>query len=108
MRKYIINLSGVKSVYDIHKTIQEGLKFPDYYGNNLDALWDCLADIDAPVEIFIYGTEKLGKEMKEFFKEKVIKVFNQAKDWFGENKEIFEFAIVAGDTFCNQGERSFE
>ncbi len=91
MEKYTINLSGVKSVYDIHERIQEGLKLPDYYGKNLDALWDCITDMDAPVEIYIYGAQKLGKENREFFIEKIMKIFEEAKGWFAESGEKFEF-----------------
>lgn len=31
---------------DFHKEIKEKLKFPEYYGNNLDALFDCLIDLE--------------------------------------------------------------
>lgn len=94
MAKYKINLSGAKSVYDIHEKIQEGLKFPDYYGKNLDALWDCLTDMDAPVEIYIYGAETLGKEMSVLFTESIIKIFDEVKEWFTEAGERFEFTII--------------
>ena len=29
---------------DVHKTLREGLSFPEWYGNNLDALHDVLTD----------------------------------------------------------------
>ncbi len=93
MAKYKINLSGAKSVYDIHEKIQDGLNFPDYYGKNLDALWDCLTDMDAPVEIYIYGTETFGEKMNEFFTENIVKTFDDVKEWFAETGEKFEFTI---------------
>ncbi|MBO5066568.1 MAG: barstar family protein [Clostridia bacterium] len=93
MAKYKINMSGARSVYDIHEKIQEGLKFPGYYGKNLDALWDCLTDMDSPVEIHIYGTRMLGKEMNDFFTESIIKIFDEVKAWFAEAGEKFEFTI---------------
>jgi len=30
----------------MHKSLKRELPFPDYYGNNLDALNDCLSEID--------------------------------------------------------------
>ena len=36
------------SVEDMHEAIAAGLDFPDYYGRNLDALNDCLTDIEIP------------------------------------------------------------
>jgi ribonuclease inhibitor len=36
----------------LHAHLKERLGFPDYYGENLDALWDCLrADVDLPITI---------------------------------------------------------
>lgn len=47
-----------------HKLIAEALNFPDYYGANLDALYDLLAERDLPVTIILancsYITESLG------------------------------------------------
>ena len=42
---YIIDFSSVKDTFEMHSVIAEALDFPDYYGHNLDALWDCLRDI---------------------------------------------------------------
>lgn len=35
----------------IHSYIADSLGFPEYYGKNLDALYDCLTDIDEPTAI---------------------------------------------------------
>lgn len=34
-----------------HKYIKEALDFPDYYGENLDALYDCLCDLNCEIHI---------------------------------------------------------
>ncbi|CCK26682.1 Barstar (barnase inhibitor) [Streptomyces davaonensis JCM 4913] len=39
---------------DMHRDIAAALEFPDYYGKNLDALNDCLRD----VESYEYGTTR--------------------------------------------------
>ncbi len=36
----------------LHDTLKDKLDFPDYYGKNLDALWDCLTGwIDLPLTL---------------------------------------------------------
>ena len=35
----------------VHAYLASALDFPAYYGNNLDALLDCLTDISAPTRI---------------------------------------------------------
>ena len=53
---YIIDFTGVKYYLQIHEIIKEALDFPDYYGKNWDAFWDCLTDmVGDPLHIEIYG-----------------------------------------------------
>ena len=40
-----INGADIKSMKDFHDLIAQELRFPDWYGKNLDALYDCLTDI---------------------------------------------------------------
>lgn len=40
-----IVLFGEDMKEDPHKYIKETLDFPDYYGENLDALFDCLSEV---------------------------------------------------------------
>ena len=34
-----------------HDYLMEALDFPDYYGKNLDALYDCLCEIKCDIEL---------------------------------------------------------
>ena len=43
----------IASVEDFHQQIKAELALPDYYGNNLDALWDCVtAWVEVPATIY--------------------------------------------------------
>lgn len=45
MKDITIDCRGFVPRTDLHKAFAEALAFPDHYGNNLDALYDCLTDI---------------------------------------------------------------
>ncbi|MDR2899741.1 MAG: barstar family protein [Clostridiales bacterium] len=83
MKKVVIDFSKAKYVMDLHYIIKESFQrsvegFPDFYGNNLSALWDCLTGfIETPVEIVLTGIDSLSKDLKEEAYE-MIKVFERA------------------------------
>lgn len=44
---------------EAHKYLKEAMNFPEYYGENLDALHDCLTELDG-TEIEFLNREKLS------------------------------------------------
>ena len=56
IRRYTLDLRGVQSVADIHAAARAAFDFPDYYGCNWDAMWDCLCELGrGPKEVEILG-----------------------------------------------------
>ena len=58
MRKITLDFGGPASAAaftrrEIHEYIAEKMDFPEYYGHNLDALYDCLTDIAEPTAVGI-------------------------------------------------------
>jgi len=48
----ILDGSKLKTIKDFHTEIRFILGLPDYYGENLDALWDCLTGwIQTPITL---------------------------------------------------------
>jgi ribonuclease inhibitor len=45
INKIILDLTQPQSVPELHQYLVESLDFPEYYGANLDALYDALTDI---------------------------------------------------------------
>ena len=43
MNRFIMDFSEIKTVLELHQYLKEVFGLPDYYGNNMDALWDCLS-----------------------------------------------------------------
>ncbi|MBQ6720433.1 MAG: barstar family protein [Oscillospiraceae bacterium] len=51
MKDITIDCRGFVPRSDLHKAFADALSFPDHYGNNLDALHDCLTDISEQTRI---------------------------------------------------------
>ena len=83
MKKVIADVSGANFIGELHYVIREaflssGVGFPDFYGDNLDALRDCLTGfIETPVEIVLIGLDSLNGEVLEYA-EKIAAVFSEA------------------------------
>ena len=62
--KLKIELGGIATIETFHDTVAQKLKFPVFYGRNLDAFWDCLSEIDDRIEIEIVGLESVKEPLK--------------------------------------------
>ena len=58
MRKRLLDLNPAKTVEWIHKYIRFELEFGDFYGNNLDALYDALTSITEDTCIGVFCQPK--------------------------------------------------
>ena len=72
----ILDFSQCKNFGEIHKIIKEKLGFPDYYGENLDALWDCMRFYtNDNLKVIVKGMSLLPKDWSDYT-EKIIEIFN--------------------------------
>ena len=62
MEEKIIDCSEIHSREDLHRLFRETLDFPQWYGNNLDALHDCLTEITGQVRLLDWtvAEQRLG------------------------------------------------
>ena len=71
MDRIILQGDNFESIEQLHKFLKDKLELPDYYGENLNALWDCLtAWVDLPLVVEIQSVDlfinKLGNDASEF------------------------------------------
>ena len=57
--RVVLDLSAVESAEELHREIAQCLAFPAWYGGNLDALHDCLTDLNEPTELVVRGETAL-------------------------------------------------
>ena len=51
--RLVLDISVCETAEDLHRALAEGLHFPAWYGGNLDALHDCLTDLNEPTELVV-------------------------------------------------------
>ncbi len=59
MKQITLDGNVLADAAKVHDYLMEMLEFPEYYGKNLDALYDCLTDLEN-VEITITAPEENG------------------------------------------------
>ena len=97
-KKYTIDFTNVNHYLEMHAIIWKALDFPDYYGCNWDAFWDCLSEMyGEPVHIEIIGLDVIEKNFGDSAGI-MIKILRKYKhfcdDMFSDNIKI---EIVSGD-----------
>ena len=64
----ILDFTGCLYLGEIHKLLKERFGFPEYYGENWSALWDCLDGLfvgEGQRTVKIVGLDTLPKELNE-------------------------------------------
>ena len=72
MKQVILDGNILADATQVHDYLKEMLEFPEYYGKNLDALHDCLTDLEN-VEITITSPDDAGAIFQ-----RILRVFKAA------------------------------
>ena len=72
MKQITLDGNLLSDISTVHEYLKEMLDFPEYYGKNLDALFDCLTDLDE-IEINITSPSEDGAIFQ-----KVLRIFKAA------------------------------
>jgi ribonuclease inhibitor len=74
----VLDFEYIKNKTELHEYLKTQLKLPEYYGNNLDALYDCLAGCGEDLCITFYHYDILQQELGEYA-QVLLQVFKDAK-----------------------------
>lgn len=66
MRTCVLDGEKIRDKERLHETLAEALGFPDWYGKNLDALYDCLTDGQEETEIVVRNREVLKAHLGRY------------------------------------------
>ena len=95
---YIIDFTNVETYWDMHFTIRDSLDFPDYYGCNWDAFWDCLTDmLGRPINIEIFGLDVIERKFGNNIAKELIDTFRELKYENDRYTDNIKITIVNGD-----------
>ena len=64
--RFVLDGGSVGNCETLHRVLAAGLQFPDWYGGNLDALHDCLTEINQPTELVIRGSDTLETALASY------------------------------------------
>ena len=92
----VIRLDGrkTKSIAKFYNKISKKLQFPEYFGHNLDALYDSLTDLSwcepLDVQVFIKNFEYFLCKEDEEVRTSILEIFADAKKDQMEEDRTFE------------------
>ena len=78
----ILDFTGCKNLRKIHSILKEKFGFPEYYGENWSALWDCLDGLflnRGKFLVEIYGFNALPEDLRDYCKT-MLEIFDDVHD----------------------------
>lgn len=94
MKKATVDLTGCHYVTELHQRFQDALNFPDYYGKNLDAFWDCIS-IDCDVDfVTIIGSRSLPLDLRPTMEEIILLLEENKREWANSDCP-FDYEIIS-------------
>lgn len=82
----VLDFSKCKYLGEVHELIKKELELPEFYGCNLDALWDSITGIMyVPAKIkIIFKPETVAAQKLADEIEKIIQVFQEAEEEYNQ------------------------
>lgn len=88
-----LDLTDCKYLGEIHQRIKEAFDFPDYYGKNWSAFWDCINVDNNNDLVKISGSKKVAKELTPHI-EMMIKLLEENKQYWAKSIRPFDYEVL--------------
>lgn len=88
MTEALLDGDKVRDKEGLHGWLAKSLGFWDWYGGNLDALYDCLTDLSEDVRLVIVHRDKLRAHLGPYG-DRLFRVFSQA----AQDNPRFQFVL---------------
>lgn len=86
-----LNGEEFHTVSELHRSLKAKLSLPEYYGENLDALWDCLTtDITLPISLCWFNFNK-SREYLGTYAESLLNLLMDVSSYHGD---AFKFTYL--------------
>lgn len=95
MREITVDIGKIKTKEELHELLKNSLGFPDYYGMNLDALHDCLTDINEELEVVVFGVRNARRFSEEL--DSYITKLERVLEAVTEEMDNLTFILIAED-----------
>lgn len=82
MKRCLIDGNDIRSKRLLHERLAQELGFPEYYGANFDALYDCLTDIHEETAITIINFAQMRENLGSAA-DILVSVITDAADEYG-------------------------
>ncbi len=94
---YTIDFRNVQHYLEMHLVIRQALDFPDYYGCNWSAFWDCMTDMCVdPINIEIIGLDVIERKFGDAAKI-MIETLMEVKDFAKGIGSSVEVSVINGN-----------
>ncbi len=73
----VLDFTHCKTFNDLYNVISVSFDFPEFFGKNPDALWDCMRDYcEKGTQIIVKGSKNIHENLKDEFA-LILRVFNR-------------------------------
>lgn len=110
MKTIILDFTNCKYIDEIYEIMKKEFGFPDYFGKNLDALWDCLDYYtDERTHVKILGLDTLPEKITDYING-ILKIFDDLNDvmphiTFEAVSKKFSFETIRKEKILNLKEK---